>query len=146
MNVEERMSRRPALASAGTGAIGVGAVALAGCGAKGDDGSGAAQRSARSDSGHVLAKVADIPVGGSLAASLDGKPVVLAQPKPGHVVCFSAICTHQGCTVNARGEQLHCPCHGSVFQATTGDVTHGPAPSPLPPIPVRTADGSVITA
>ena len=42
----------------------------------------------------------------------------------------SAVCTHLGCTVNLAGEGFHCPCHGSVFDAS-GSVVSGPAPSPL---------------
>ena len=48
------------------------------------------------------------------------------------VIAHSAICTHQGCTVGDSGKQLACPCHGSVFNAQTGAVVHGPAPLPLP--------------
>ncbi|MGZ4650530.1 MAG: QcrA and Rieske domain-containing protein [Kineosporiaceae bacterium] len=46
----------------------------------------------------------------------------MAQPTAGRVVAFSAVCTHQGCRVNPAGPQLDCPCHGSVFDAFTGQV------------------------
>lgn len=42
----------------------------------------------------------------------------------------SAVCTHLGCTVNNTTDGFHCPCHGSVFDAS-GTVVHGPAPRPL---------------
>jgi cytochrome b6-f complex iron-sulfur subunit len=42
----------------------------------------------------------------------------------------SAVCTHLGCTVNLVGNGFHCPCHGSVFDAS-GVVRSGPAPAPL---------------
>jgi Rieske Fe-S protein len=32
--------------------------------------------------------------------------------------------------------QIICPCHGSVFDAETGEVLGGPAPSPLEPVEV----------
>ena len=40
---------------------------------------------------------------------------------------LSRICTHQGCeaAVDQARNQIHCPCHDSVFSAT-GDVVHGP--------------------
>jgi thiosulfate dehydrogenase [quinone] large subunit len=34
--------------------------------------------------------------------------------------------------VEYRGGALFCPCHGSVFNATTGAVEQGPADVPLP--------------
>ena len=46
-----------------------------------------------------------VPVGGSVAASVDGQPVIVSQPTKGKVACFSAICTHQGATVNPDGEE-----------------------------------------
>jgi cytochrome b6-f complex iron-sulfur subunit len=50
-----------------------------------------------------------------------------------------------GCTVNAGGNQFHCPCHGSVYDAFTGAVVHGPAPAPLTAIPVKVVGGDVVT-
>ena len=89
--------------------------------------------------------MSDVPVGGSIGASLNGKPVTLARPDAATAVGFSAICTHLGCTVNAGGPQLHCPCHGSIFNAFTGAVVQGPAPSPLPAISVA-IEGNYIVA
>ncbi len=45
-----------------------------------------------------------------------------------HVI--SAICTHLGCTVQWRGTEFDCPCHGSRYHAD-GTVFAGPAPRPL---------------
>lgn len=96
--------------------------------------------------GTTVVALADVPVGGSVAAKVDGKPVLLAQPTAGRVVCFSATCTHQGCTVAPAGAQLKCPCHGSVYTAATGAVEHGPAPAPLAPVAVKVSGGDVVTA
>lgn len=84
-------------------------------------------------------------MGRAVAATLpDGSPAIVARPSPDTAACFSAVCTHMGCTVEPAGPQLHCPCHGSVFDAATGRVIHGPAPRPLPSIPVRVVDGRVV--
>jgi Rieske Fe-S protein len=95
--------------------------------------------------GHALADVSDIPVGSSVSGkTADGKPVLISQPKAGTIVAFSAICTHMGCTVAPAGKELHCPCHGSTYDAATGKVLHGPAPRPLPPIAVKVTGKEVV--
>ncbi|HYB91204.1 MAG TPA: Rieske 2Fe-2S domain-containing protein [Candidatus Binataceae bacterium] len=43
---------------------------------------------------------------------------------------ISAICTHLGCTVQWKGTEFDCPCHGSRFNPD-GAVIGGPAPAPL---------------
>jgi len=94
--------------------------------------------------GESLAAVADIPVGGALVVQdgPGGKPVVLARPRDGEVIAFSAVCTHQGCTVRAEQGAIQCPCHGSTYDLT-GANTGGPAPSPLPKVEVTVSGGQV---
>jgi Rieske Fe-S protein len=60
---------------------------------------------------------------------------------------MSAVCTHAGCilddTAKTIAAGLSCPCHGSTFDGN-GQVTRGPARSPLPHYQVSVAaDGSV---
>ena len=101
----------------------------------------------RSGSGEILAQVADIKVGGAISAkSPAGQPIIIAQPKDGTFVGFSAICTHAGCTVvpSADGKTLQCPCHKSTFDALTGKNTGGPAPAPLPKVLVEVKGGAVV--
>ena len=69
-------------------------------------------------------------VGGTVFA---GQKVVVTQPVPGTFKAFSAVCTHQGCTVNkVAAETIDCPCHGSKYAIADGSVVHDPAPKPLP--------------
>jgi Rieske Fe-S protein len=68
----------------------------------------------------------------------------VSQPTAGEVVAFSAICTHQKCVVAAAGDRFECPCHASVFDATTGDVIEGPARRPLPSVPVSVEGDRVV--
>jgi len=141
--VDPSLTRRHLLAA---GAVTVGAVALAGCGSSDTktatptgNGSGAGSGAG------PLAKVADIPVGGAISAKgADGKPIIVAQPTAGTVVAFSAICTHQGCTVAPKGAELDCPCHGSRFEAATGKVLAGPAKQPLPSVAVKVSGADVV--
>lgn len=96
--------------------------------------------------GGDIAALADVPVGGSIDASINGEPALIAQPTAGQVVAFSAICTHQQCVVAAAGAEFHCPCHGSMYDAATGDVIQGPALDPLSPIAVAVAGDRIVAA
>ena len=69
----------------------------------------------------------------------------LAPDPAGELVAFSAICTHASCAVtewNAGSSQLVCPCHASVYSARQdGAVVGGPAPRPLPSLPLKIIEG-----
>ena len=59
---------------------------------------------------------------------------------------FGDTCTHQGCSLadgKLDGTTLTCPCHGSQFDVTTGEVLRGPAQEPVQSYPVRLEDGAV---
>lgn len=48
---------------------------------------------------------------------------------------FSNKCTHAGCRISQQIEnELVCPCHGSRFDALSGEVITGPALKSLQPI------------
>ncbi|WP_033291657.1 ubiquinol-cytochrome c reductase iron-sulfur subunit [Amycolatopsis jejuensis] len=133
----ELHSRRAVLAATGATAA---TVTLAACGS--DDSGQAAPK----PGGKVIA-LAEVPVGQAKSAKTpDGQNVIVAQPAAGSVSCFSAVCTHQGCTVNppANG-QVHCACHGSIFDALTGAVVNGPASEPLAKVTVKVENGEVVT-
>lgn len=97
--------------------------------------------------GAAIVKLADIPVGGSVAARAPSGPkLLLARPTATTVVAFSSVCTHQQCTVEPDGNRLACPCHGSVYDAFTGKNLSGPAPSPLHAFAVKISGTDVVEA
>jgi thiosulfate dehydrogenase (quinone) large subunit len=70
--------------------------------------------------------------------SKSGTPAVLFKSKTG-VYAYSAVCTHEGCTVqyNPASKNLQCGCHGAVFDpGKDGTVVTGPTNKPLPKIKV----------
>lgn len=62
----------------------------------------------------------------------DNQPDIVIRQQDGSLTAFSAVCTHQGCTVDYQGGQIVCPCHGGVYNARSGAVEGGPPPSALP--------------
>ncbi|MES2092346.1 MAG: Rieske (2Fe-2S) protein [Actinomycetota bacterium] len=150
---------RRALINAGSATVvGAGALALAACsspapggsgsgpGTVSGGGSGTNSNGPKVAAGTEVVKLADIPVGGTKSARIGSAPVLLAQPTAGTVVCFSAICPHQGCTVGAAPKEFDCPCHGSRFNSETGAVLKGPAVTGLTPITVTVSGDAVVTA
>ncbi|UOX92376.1 Rieske (2Fe-2S) protein [Amycolatopsis sp. FBCC-B4732] len=95
--------------------------------------------------GTELGPAADIPVGGGKVFA--DKQVVVTQPAAGTFAAFSAVCTHQGCTVDAVADgTINCPCHGSKFKIADGSVANGPASQPLPKKAVTVTGGKVTLA
>lgn len=106
-------------------------------------------------------RVTDLEVGGVLTAFPEGfagsaiDQVVLVRPalenivtRPGRetwgpqgYIAFSKVCTHAGCPVGLYQQltqQLLCPCHQSLFDVLTGATpVFGPAPRPLPQLPLK---------
>ena len=137
MNDHAPLTRRTLVTIGGAA---TGAALLAACTPGGAEDSGGA---GSGGSGSAQVSLASIPVGGAVSATLAGKPIVVSQPTAGQVVAFSAVCTHQGCTVAPQGKEFDCPCHGSKFDATTGDVLNGPARDPLPKLKAEVSGDSV---
>lgn len=70
---------------------------------------------------------------------------------PDRYVAYSKICTHAGCPValyRRAAQELYCPCHQSRFDVLHGAANlSGPAPRPLPQLPLRTGpDGFLLAA
>jgi Rieske Fe-S protein len=156
------VSRRSVIRTAAVaGAVAVAGVGLAACGGgdsgSGSDGSGGngttapgSDTPAATGNGGgtgAIANTADIPVGGGVIVKAGGQPVVVTQPKQGDFKAFSAICTHQGCTVNkVQNGTIICPCHNSQYSAEDGSVTGGPAPQPLPKVNVKVEGTGIVPA
>ncbi len=129
------LGRRHALA--GAAGIGLSLPVLAACG--GDEASTGTDPAPTADEGgsgggggsaEPFATTGDVPVGS--AAIFADEKVVVAQQSEGDFKAFSAVCTHQGCLVGqVDGEEILCPCHGSIFSIADGSVLDGPATSPL---------------
>ncbi|MEV5754925.1 Rieske 2Fe-2S domain-containing protein [Actinoallomurus sp. NPDC052308] len=96
--------------------------------------------------GTVIAAAASVPVGSSKSFTApNGARAYLLHPAADTFMAFNATCTHQGCPVSYVGSGFHCPCHGSTFDQN-GQVTGGPALTPLIKIPVKVVGGQVIIA
>jgi len=92
-----------------------------------------------------LALTSDVPVGGGKI--LADKKIVITQPRAGSFEAFTAICTHQGCTVSSvSGGTVNCPCHGSKFSIANGSVVTGPAASALAPVSIKVQGTSIVQA
>jgi cytochrome b6-f complex iron-sulfur subunit len=97
--------------------------------------------------GQAIAKTSEVAPGSAVKFKDSGKPAVLVHLENGDFAAYSAVCTHQGCTVAYKNGQLACPCHGSVFDPANGaQVVNGPAQRPLPEIPVEVRGGEVLKA
>jgi ubiquinol-cytochrome c reductase iron-sulfur subunit len=111
----------------------------------------------------------DIPVGGAVPVWPSGMPdserggamlIHLRQPPAGagqaahaaseSLVAYSRICTHAGCPVTLFREDdqsLFCPCHQATFDAAAGaEPTFGPAPRPLPRLPLGIDESGYVVA
>lgn len=141
-------------------ALGVGAAtaSLAACGGSGSSGgSGGSGESEKAESsaaggkaqsgGAAIAQASEVAPGSAVKFKEGGQDAVLVHLESGDFVAYSAVCTHQACTVAYQKGQLACPCHGSVFDPANGaEVVTGPAQSPLPEIPVEVKGGQVLRA
>lgn len=99
--------------------------------------------------GTILTTLSALPAGSGKSFSTPdtNQPFLVIRGEGNTVHAFSAICTHQGCTVafNQAANSIICPCHGAEYNPTTGAVTQGPAPRALAAINVTVdTSGNVI--
>ena len=116
----------------------------------GNSGGGGSKKSSGGEAkagGTAIASESEVAPGSAYKFKDSGNPAFLVHLDTGDFVAYSAICTHQGCTVAYKNGNLACPCHGSVFDPANGAaVVAGPAPRPLPEIPVKVEGGEVVKA
>ncbi|WIV55566.1 Rieske (2Fe-2S) protein [Amycolatopsis nalaikhensis] len=137
---DRSVTRRTALAAASAGL-------LAGCSTYGSGATptSAAQQQPAPAAGTELGAAADVPVGGGKVFA--DKQVVVTQPTAGTFAAFSAVCTHQGCTVDKVADgKIACPCHGSEFAIADGSVANGPAARPLEKKTITVTGGRITLA
>jgi Rieske Fe-S protein len=96
----------------------------------------------------AIAAVSDVAPNSAVSYTNAGNdlPEVLVRLPDGRFVAYSAVCSHQGCTVAYQPQilKLVCPCHGGVYDpARGGAVISGPPPLPLAKIKVEVRNGKV---
>ncbi len=96
----------------------------------------------------VIAKVADVPVGGSLLFEYPpSSPArLLVRVDEQTFVAYEQQCTHLTCPVLPavdKGE-LHCPCHEGVFDLLSGRPLSGPPQRPLARVHLEIRNGEIV--
>ncbi len=130
-----------ALLAACGGGSGTATTTPGGSGADGSTPAGSAGGSG--GTGTALVATAKVPVGGGVI--LGGPRIVVTQPEKGTFKAFTAVCTHQSCTVAmVKDNVITCPCHGSAYSAMDGSVKNGPATRALRAIPITVDGGQVV--
>jgi nitrite reductase/ring-hydroxylating ferredoxin subunit len=93
----------------------------------------------------TVGTAADMSEGQMRAFEVGGRRVTVARVG-GTLHAFDDTCTHRQCSL-AGGDleeaTVTCPCHGSQFDVTTGEVLNPPATEPVPVFPLRAQDGEI---
>jgi thiosulfate dehydrogenase (quinone) large subunit len=81
--------------------------------------------------GSLLGSSSQIPDNSAAAFTIPANddPGIVIHTVSGEFVAYNAVCPHMGCTVgySAASKIIVCPCHGSEFEVSNGDVIQGPA-------------------
>jgi nitrite reductase/ring-hydroxylating ferredoxin subunit len=92
-----------------------------------------------------VARNGDVNEGGMAAFDVNGQRVAVAHVN-GSFYAFGDVCTHKRCSLadgELEGKTVTCPCHGSQFDVTTGEVLNPPATEPVPVFPLRVEDDEI---
>lgn len=102
------------------------------------------RRSSEATSFVEVGNVDDIPPDqGKDVTAPNGEPViVINRGEQEGLIALSKRCTHLGCIVQLKGNELFCPCHGARFNLE-GKVIAGPAPRPLPKYMLKVLGGKL---
>ena len=93
----------------------------------------------------VVGRADDLTEGEMQAFDVGGTQVAVANVA-GEFHAFGDTCTHLQCSL-AEGDleetTVTCPCHGSEFDVTNGEVLRGPAREPVGAYEVRAEGGNL---
>jgi nitrite reductase/ring-hydroxylating ferredoxin subunit len=92
-----------------------------------------------------VAAAADLAAGKPRRVEADGRPIMLLRADR-DILAVADTCTHLGCSLSEgelEGDEVTCPCHGSRFRVTDGEVLEGPAATPLRQFDVDVRDADV---
>ncbi len=87
----------------------------------------------------------DIPPGEMRSFQVGGEDVAVANVD-GTFHAFGDVCTHAFCNLSdgdLDGTTVTCPCHGSQFDVTSGEVQNGPAVEPVDSYDVQSEGGEI---
>ncbi len=93
----------------------------------------------------IIGLASDIGAGEIKQVEIAGTKVAIANVA-GTFFAFGDTCTHLGCSLSEGDLEettVTCPCHGSMFDVTSGEVLRGPAKKPEPSYRVEVRDGSL---
>jgi Rieske Fe-S protein len=106
------------------------------------------QRRETAPAAQVIARIADVPVGGSLIFNYpaDSPARLLVRVDEETFVAYEQQCTHLTCPVipHVEAAELHCPCHEGVFDLLTGRPLAGPPRRPLARVTLEIREGNVV--
>ncbi len=97
------------------------------------------------DESTVTIATAEVDVEGLAGVETDEVAIAVANVD-GEYFAFDDTCTHQGCSLatgKLEGMNVTCPCHGSTFDVTTGEVVNGPASRPVEVYAVALVDDEI---
>ncbi len=93
----------------------------------------------------AVARTDDIPPGEMRSFQVGGDDIAVANVD-GAFHAFGDVCTHAGCSLadgELDGTTVTCPCHGSQFDVTNGEVRNGPAAEPVDSYEVQSESGEI---